>query len=79
MARSQSLTSPSVPQAAGILPSSPPSDRASPLHPAPATSAGPKLSGAHESPGEGADMHVAMQSVWVPHSSQLPGMLLLVV
>ena len=30
MARSQSLTSPSVPQAAGILPSSPPSDRAPP-------------------------------------------------
>ena len=76
MARSQSLTSPSVPQAAGVLPSSPPSDRAP--H-SPATPAGLKVSGAHKSPGEGADMHVVMQSVWVLHSSQLPGMLLLVV
>lgn len=52
-------------------PSSPLSDRGPP--------GSLKLSGAHKSAGEGADMHVVMQSVWALHSNQLPGMLLLLV
>lgn len=50
MARPQSLTSPSVPQAAGILPGSLPSDRGPP------PPAGLKLSGA--------DMHMVLTCTW---------------